>query len=71
MQCSGVTTQFGLMIEPPHMCDPEYRSDTWNFNVDYQWTELGWTTVFIWSFHQISDYKYTVFSAIIFKKYAY
>jgi hypothetical protein len=27
-QFSAVTTQFGLMMEPPHMCDHEYRSET-------------------------------------------
>jgi len=28
MQCAAVTTQFALMMEAPHMCDPEYCSDT-------------------------------------------
>jgi len=26
-QCTAVTTQFAIMMEPPHMCEFEYRSD--------------------------------------------
>ena len=28
MKLAVVTTQFGLLMNPPHMCDPKYRSDT-------------------------------------------
>ena len=47
MQCAAVTTQFELMMEPPQLCDPKNRSDTWNSNMHYHWTEMGWTTAFI------------------------
>jgi len=35
MQSAAVTTQFPLMMEPPHMCDPQYLSDTWNSKMHY------------------------------------
>jgi len=41
MQCAAVTTQFGLIMEPPQMCDPENYTDTWYSNTHYHWTEIA------------------------------
>jgi len=35
MQCAAVSAQFGQMMEPSRICDPEYRTDTWNSNMHY------------------------------------
>jgi len=42
MQCAAVTTHLEFMMDPPHMCEFERRSDTWNSNIHYHWTEMHW-----------------------------
>ena len=67
-QPASVSTQFSLMMDPPHMCNPEYSTDTCNSSTLNHWTEMRLTTAFIWHFYRNTHYKCAKCSTNVLKK---